>query len=73
MTSATEYVYTVHIISALGETIWGAYTDEQAAIRSAKKQRWADNFLIDAFVERVPLDRSAPSTTVWESWESDKR
>lgn len=73
MTSATENVYTVHIIGALGESIWGAYTDEQTAIRAAKKERWTGEFLLDAYVERVPLDRSAPSMTVWESWESDKR
>lgn len=73
MTSETDNVYTVHIIGAIGESIWGAYTDEQTAIRAAKKERWMGDFLLDSYVERVPLDRSAPSTTVWESWESDKR
>ena len=73
MASTTDCVYTVHIIGALGESIWGAYTDEQAAIRAAKKERQSGSILLDAYVERVPLDRSAPSITVWESWESDKR
>lgn len=72
MTSTNEYVYTVHVIGALGETIWGAYTDEQTAIRAAKKERRSGEFLLDACVEKVPLDRSELSTTVWESWESDE-
>ncbi len=73
MTSATEYVYTVNIIGALGESIWGAYTDEQTAIRAAKKERWTGEFLLDSYVERIPLDRSAPSKTIWQSWGSDAR
>ena len=73
MISATEHVYTVHIIGALGESIWGAYTDEQTAIKAAKKERWTGDVLLDAYVEKIQLNRSAPSTTVWESWESDAR
>ena len=73
MDSANDYVYTVHVIGALGESIWGAYSDEQTAIRAAKRERWTGDFLLDAYVEKVPLHRSGLSTTVWKSWEGDGR
>jgi hypothetical protein len=70
--AVSDYVYTVNLIGALGESVWVAYTDEQDAIRAAKKERWTGEFLVDAYVEKIAVDRSAPSVTVWKSWEDER-
>ena len=69
MTSATEYVYTVNIVGFLGESVWGAYTDEREAIKAANIERNTGNALLDAYVEKIPLNRSSGSSTVWKTWE----